>query len=199
MRDGRAAVFFDRDGTLIEDVGYMRTPAELRMIAGAGKAVRALNERGILTFVISNQSGVARGFLSEADLVPIHRRLEDELARDKAHLDGIYYCPHHPTIGTPPYRAVCDCRKPQTGMLRQAVREFPVNLKRSFVVGDKIADVKAGIAAGARTVLVLTGYGPSSLEQCRREGIKPDAVKPTVAEAVEFIVEQSEGVTHNHA
>ena len=193
MRNGRAAVFFDRDGTLIEDVGYLATAEGLHMIPGAGKAVRSLNERSFLTFVVSNQSGVARGCFTEADLVPIHRRLEDELARDRARLDRIYYCPHHPTLGTPPYRATCDCRKPRTGMFRRAAEEFDVDFQRSFVVGDKAADIEAGRAVGAQTILVLTGYGRSALQECRAAGFAPDAVKPSVAEAVAYILQQSEG------
>ncbi len=199
VRDGRAAVFFDRDGTLIEDVGYLRNAAGLQMIPGAGKAIRALNERDFLVFVVSNQSGVARELFSEADLVPIHQRLETELARDHARLDRIYYCPHHPTIGKSPYTMSCECRKPQTGMLRRAMEDFPVNPRRAFVVGDKVADMKAGLAAGARTVLVLTGYGPSALQECQSTGLTPDAVRPSVVEAVEFILQQSEGDVHYHA
>ena len=199
MREGHAAVFFDRDGTLIEDVGYLRTAAGLRMIDGAPEAVRRLNSRGFLTFIISNQSGVARGFFTEEELAPIHARLEAELGTAGAHLDRIYYCPHHPTRGTPPYNVECTCRKPRTGMLDRAVEEFGVDLSRSFVVGDKFADVKAGQNAGARTVLVLTGYGPSAAQECRDAGITPDAVRPSIAEAVTFILEQTEGDAHHHA
>jgi len=199
VRNGRAAVFFDRDGTLIEDVGYLATPDGLRMIPGAGKAVQSLNERSFLTFVVSNQSGVARGFFAEADLVPIHTRLEDELARDHARIDRIYYCPHHPTLGTPPYRASCDCRKPRTGMFRRAAEEFDVDFQRSYVVGDKSADIEAGRAVGAQTILVLTGYGPSALQECHAAGFSPDAVRPSVAEAVAYILQQSEGDVLKHA
>jgi D-glycero-D-manno-heptose 1,7-bisphosphate phosphatase len=195
----RAAVFFDRDGTLIEDVGYLATASGLSMIAGAVEGVRRLNEHGFLTFVISNQSGVARGFFTEQDLVPIHARLEAELAAGGAHLDRIYYCPHHPTRGTPPYNVECTCRKPRTGMLEQAGKEFGVDMTRSYVIGDKFADVKVGHNAGTRTVLVLTGYGPAAVEECRKAGIAPDAVRPSVAEAVAFIMEQTEGRYHHHA
>jgi D-glycero-D-manno-heptose 1,7-bisphosphate phosphatase len=199
VREGHAAVFFDRDGTLIEDVGYLKTATGLRMIDGAPEAVRRLNSRGFLTFIISNQSGVARGFFTEEELAPIHERLEAELETAGAHLDRIYYCPHHPTRGAPPYNVECTCRKPRTGMLDRAVAEFGVDLSRSFVVGDKFADVKAGQNAGTRTVLVLTGYGPSAVQECRTAGITPDAVRPSIAEAVTFILEQTEGDAHHHA
>ncbi len=198
MTDGRAAVFFDRDGTLIEDVGYLSTATGLTMVPGAAESVRRLNDRGFLTFVISNQSGVARGYFAERDLIPIHERLEAELAAAGAHLDRIYYCPHHPTRGRPPYNVECTCRKPRTGMLDQAVKEFGVDLRRSFVIGDKVADVKVGHNAGARSILVLTGYGAAAMQECREAGIVPDAVRPSVAGAVAFILEQTEGDAHHH-
>jgi D-glycero-D-manno-heptose 1,7-bisphosphate phosphatase len=199
VTDGRIAVFFDRDGTLIEDVGYLRTPDEVRLIPGAAEAVRLLNERRIFTCVVSNQSGVARGFFTEADLVPIHDRLERELAAGGAHLDRIYYCPHHPTIGRPPYNIDCTCRKPRTGMVQRAASEVPIALEKSFVVGDKTADIELGKAVGAQSILVLTGYGRSSLVESRENGIIPDHVAPTVAEAVAFIMQYLEGVSHPHA
>ena len=199
MTDGRIAVFFDRDGTLIEDVGYLRTPDEVRLIPGAAEAIRMLNDRQILTCVISNQSGVARGLLTEADLVPIHDRLQRMLAAAGAHLDRIYYCPHHPTDGRPPYNIECTCRKPRTGMLQRAASELPIALEKSFVIGDKTLDIEVAKAAGARSILVLTGYGRLSVDECRRAGIVPECIAPTVAEAVMFIVQHLEGELHPHA
>lgn len=199
MTDGRIAVFFDRDGTLIEDVGYLRTPDEVRLIPGAAEAIRKLNDRQILTCVISNQSGVARGLLTEADLVLIHDRLQRMLASAGAHLDRIYYCPHHPTEGRPPYNIECTCRKPRTGMLQRAAGEFPIALEKSFVIGDKTLDIETAKAAGTRSILVLTGYGRSSVDDCRRAGIVPEYITPTVAEAVTFIMQHLEGELHPHA
>jgi D-glycero-D-manno-heptose 1,7-bisphosphate phosphatase len=196
---GRVAVFFDRDGTLIEDVGYLATPDGLQLIPGAAEAVARLNRRGVLTCVVSNQSGVARGYLTEADLVPIHKRLDVELAACSARLDGVYYCPHHPTEGIPPYNVVCDCRKPAKGMLDRAARALGVALDRSFMVGDKTIDLQAGIAAGTRAILVLTGFGAASFDKCRTEGITPAYVAPTVVEAVTFILQQLEEDGEKHA
>jgi D-glycero-D-manno-heptose 1,7-bisphosphate phosphatase len=192
VNNRRVAVFFDRDGTLIEDVGYLTSPHGLRLIPGAAEAVARLNRRNVLTCVVSNQSGVGRGYLTEADLVPIHHRLDAELAARNARLDRIYYCPHHPTEGLPPYNVACDCRKPATGMLDQAARELGVALDRSYVVGDKTIDVQTGIAAGARAILVLTGLGTASFDECRAGGITPAYVAPTVVEAVAFILQQLE-------
>ena len=173
---GRIAVFLDRDGTLNEEVNFVRTPEQLELLPGAADSVRALNERGITVCIISNQSGVARGFFTEEDLVPIHQKLESELGRSGAKIDRIYYCPHHPTEGKPPYNVACSCRKPGIGMLQQAAREFGLDLERSFVVGDRIVDIQAGRAAGATSILVLTGYGPHALNECREKGVTPDHI-----------------------
>ena len=194
MTTGRPAVFFDRDGTLNEEVEFVSAPEQLRLIEGAGRAVRAVNESGFLTFVVSNQSGIARGLFTEADLVPIHEKLERELAASGARIDRIYYCPHHPTAGIPPYRVDCDCRKPRAGMLRRAEREMGADLSRSYVIGDRIVDVLAGRSVGAKGILVLTGYGASAIQECRAQGIAPDYVAPSVEEAVKFILNECKGV-----
>jgi D-glycero-D-manno-heptose 1,7-bisphosphate phosphatase len=199
VTDGRIAVFFDRDGTLIEDVGYLRTPDELRLLPGAAASLRRLNDRQILTCVVSNQSGIARELFTEDDLAGIHQRMEKDLAAAGAHLDRIYYCPHHPTEGRPPYNIECTCRKPRTGMLERAARECAIDLARSFIVGDKALDIEAGKRAGMKSILVLTGFGRSSVEECRRTGIDPDFTVPTVVEAVEYIMHHLEGEFHPHA
>ena len=193
MSDNRIGVFIDRDGTLIEEMDYVRTPDDVHLIHDAAPAIRKLNENGFITNVISNQSGIARGFLTEADLAPIHDRLERDLQQNEAHIDRIYYCPHHPVFGIDPYNVECECRKPKPGMLIQARKEFGIDLARSFVIGDKVADIQAGAAVGANTILVLTGYGKSSLETCKRENIDIDFVAPSIKEAVEFILGKAEG------
>jgi D-glycero-D-manno-heptose 1,7-bisphosphate phosphatase len=190
---GRIAAFLDRDGTLNEEVDFLRAPEQLRLIPGAGGAIRSLNERGIVTCVISNQSGIARGFLTESDLGPIHRKLNEELHRDRARLDRIYYCPHHPTEGKPPYNVACGCRKPATGMLVKGKSELDIDLQRSFVVGDRIVDVQVGKAVGATTILVLTGYGTTAAAECRQEEVHPDFTAPSIVEAVEIILRRVQG------
>jgi len=190
---GRIGVFLDRDGTLNHEVNYIRTPAELRLIPGAGSAVHKLNKRRLAICVMSNQSGVARGYLTEEDLVLIHAKLEQELARSGGEIDRIYYCPHHPTEGIPPYNVVCDCRKPKTGMLQRGVEELGIDLERSFVVGDSVVDMQAGNAVKAKTVLVLTGYGTAAQKQCASGNIHVDHVAPTIVEAVDFILNTLDG------
>jgi D-glycero-D-manno-heptose 1,7-bisphosphate phosphatase len=184
----RAAVFLDRDGTINEEVDFVRTPDQLVLIPGAGGAIRKLNWAGLLTCVISNQSGVGRGLYTEDDLTLIHARLAEELKKEKAMLDRIYYCPHHPTEGVPPYNIACACRKPSPGMLLAAQREFQVELTCSTVVGDRSVDILAGRAVGARTVLVLTGYGRQAVEDCAALGLRPDHTVASIVEAVEVIL-----------
>ncbi len=155
----RPAVFLDRDGTLVREVEYMRSPSQLRLLPGAAEAIRRLNEAGFAVVVTTNQSGVARGLLTEADVHAIHAVLGQRLVRHRAKLDAIYYCPHHPEVGEGRYRRRCRCRKPSPGMLLRAARELELNLDRSFAVGDSERDLQAGRRAGCRTVLVRTGYG----------------------------------------
>ncbi len=190
MSGQRVAVFLDRDGTINEELNFIRRPDEVVLIPGAADAIRALNQRGFVTCVISNQSGVARGYLTENDLVPIHARLEEELARSGARVDRIAYCPHHPTEGVPPYNTVCRCRKPATGMLDDAARELDIDLARSFVVGDRLTDIEAGKNAGATSVLVLTGYGRQALADLENNGAsQPDCIAEDLAAAVEYILQ----------
>jgi len=191
LSEGRIGVFIDRDGTLNEERDFLRHPEDLRLVDGAARAIKTLNKLGVVTCVISNQSGIARGFFSEADLAKIHSALEQKLQAADARLDRIYYCPHHPTEGIPRYRIDCECRKPKPGMLRMAEREFNIDLSRSFVIGDKLDDISAGIAVNATTILVLTGYGRKSHEMAVGGQVTPDMVVPSLTEAVAFIVEQA--------
>jgi D-glycero-D-manno-heptose 1,7-bisphosphate phosphatase len=195
---GRIGVFLDRDGTLNEERDFIRTPDDLHLIPGAAEAVRKLNARGLVVCVISNQSGVARGYLEEKDLVPIHAKLEQELRRGEGLIDRIYYCPHHPTAGRAPYNIECACRKPKPGMLLQGAAEFGIDLLRSFVVGDSIVDVQAGGAVGARTVLVRTGYGMTTEEEVERHRMPVTAIVPSIVEGVDFILTTLQGKQEDH-
>lgn len=191
-------MFLDRDGTINEEVNFISRPDQLVLIPGAAEAVRLLNDRGFLICVISNQSGIARGYLTEDDLVPIHARLNDELRQAGAHLDRISYCPHHPTEGLPPYNITCRCRKPATGMLEDAARDLDIDLGRSFLVGDRLADIEAGKRAGATAILVLTGYGRQALSELKRDGAaQPDCVTRDLRAAVDFILKTSGSTTKN--
>jgi D-glycero-D-manno-heptose 1,7-bisphosphate phosphatase len=183
------AIFIDRDGTLNEDIGYVSSPDELILYQWASEAVRLVNESAFKAIVITNQSGVARGMYSEATLGRIHRRMIDELAREGARIDAIYYCPHHPELGDAHHGIECDCRKPRTGMLDAAASEHNIDLKRSYVIGDKASDIMLAENAGARSVLVLTGYGRETLAQRERFGCHPSFVAENLLEAVKRILD----------
>jgi D-glycero-D-manno-heptose 1,7-bisphosphate phosphatase len=159
----KPAVFLDRDGTMIHDVGYLRRPADVRWFASTIDAVRVLNRAGFLVCVTTNQSGIGRGHYTEADLAEIHAEMSRVLDDGGARIDGWFYCPHHPDAEVPEYRAVCECRKPSPGMIKQATARFPIDLARSFVIGDKLLDLGLAQAVGARGILVATGYGSELL------------------------------------
>lgn len=183
MTSGRITVFLDRDGTINEEVGYLRSPEQLVLIPGAAETIRKFNDCGFGTCVISNQSGVARGMFPEEALAPIHSTLEEMLRLRGARIDRIFYCPHHPQEGVPPYNIACDCRKPLPGMLLRGARELGADLSRSFTIGDRIVDVQAGKAAGTTTMLVLTGYGKESVKECQAAGVVPDVIVSDLEEA----------------
>lgn len=185
----RPAVFIDRDGTLTEEVGYVNHPARLRLLPRSAEAIRRLNAAGIPAVVVTNQAGIARGYFSEDVLHKVHDALHAQLAEAGARLDGLYACVHHPSEGQPPYRASCDCRKPQPGLLRRAARELALDLPRSVMIGDKASDLVPGRAVGAAAVLVRTGYGLGEWEY-RREHfeVEPDHVAGDLLDAVEWVL-----------
>ena len=185
---GDPAVFIDRDGTLTEEVGYVNHPKRLRLLPRSAEAIRRLNGSGVKAVMVTNQSGVARGYFTEEVLQAVNEALVSQLKAEGAYLDGLYVCVHHPTVGEPPYRAVCDCRKPGPGLLRSAASDLGLDLSRSWTVGDKISDVLAGRRAGTGSILVLTGYGLGEWEFRRaRWPTEPDHVAEDLLAAVEWI------------
>ncbi len=187
----RAGVFLDRDGTMNEEVGYINHIDRLRLFPWTAAAVRKLNEAGIPVVLLTNQSGVARGFFPESLVRDVHARLGDELARCGAHLDGVYYCPHHPEGKIPVYRVSCDCRKPSPGMMQRAARDLSLDLAASFVVGDRYQDISMGWQAGARGVLLLTGYGKGEyLYEKSTWSRDPDHIAVNLLDAVDWILSQ---------
>jgi D-glycero-D-manno-heptose 1,7-bisphosphate phosphatase len=173
------AVFLDRDGTLIEEVNYLSRVEQVRLIPGAAAAVRRLNDAGARVVVVTNQAGVARGYFPEERVAEVHARLSAVLSEQGARVDAYYHCPHHAAEGVGAYKLDCDCRKPKPGMLLAAARDLGLDLSRSWMVGDKVCDLKAGAAAGCRTVLVRTGYGatvadPLPADELRLAGVVPD-------------------------
>lgn len=152
--NGIPAVFVDRDGTLIREVGYLNCLQQIEVLLRVPEAIQLLHQHGLRVAVITNQSGVARGFLREDELGRIHQELERQLARRGAFLDGIYYCPHHPTEGIDVYRVSCECRKPNVGLAKRAVAELNLDLRRSYVVGDQSIDMELAARIGAKGILI---------------------------------------------
>jgi D-glycero-D-manno-heptose 1,7-bisphosphate phosphatase len=183
------AVFIDRDGTINRDVGYLADPDELEIYPWSAAAIRLINDAGMKTIIITNQSGVARGLCTEEALATIHKRLTERLLSEGARIDAIYYCPHHPEIGEPPYRQLCHCRKPDPGMINKAAREHDVDVASSYMIGDKVSDLELGLSAGVRAVLVLTGYGRITLDRIARLDVRPAFVCENLLEAANRIVQ----------
>ena len=159
MTASEKAVFLDRDGTINEEMGYINHIDRFSLLPRTAEAIRMINAHGFKAVVVTNQSGVARGLFPELLVKEIHRKMEDLLRAEGAHIDWVYYCPHHPDFGPPEYRKRCTCRKPATGMIERACRDLGINPKKSYVVGDRITDVEFAHKIGAKGILVLTGYG----------------------------------------
>lgn len=183
----KPAVFFDRDGVIIEMVDYLNRIDQVVLVPGVAAAIADLNRVGIPVVIATNQSGIARGFLTEADLREIHAHIEALLARESARVDAIYYCPHHPDIGGAQYRHRCECRKPAPGMLLQAARDLGLDLARSAFIGDHATDLEAGRRAGiGYNILVLTGHGKATAKYLAGDGPRPDSVCPDVVSAIDI-------------
>lgn len=183
----KPAVFLDRDGTIIEDVGYLHRVDQIALFPWSVDAIRALNRAGLPVVVVTNQSAIARGVLTEPGLEAIHRHLADTLLAGGAAVDAYYYCPHHPRGLVTEYAIACDCRKPAGGMIDRAAREMGLDPRRSYVVGDKWVDVGLARAVGARAILVRSGYGAGE-EAVRPPNLDADAVLDNLAAAASWIL-----------
>jgi D-glycero-D-manno-heptose 1,7-bisphosphate phosphatase len=153
------AVFLDRDGTINIEREFLHRPEEFLFIPGAVQAIRLLKEAGFRVIVVTNQSGIARGYYDEASVNRLHRYIDEELIRFGASIDAYYFCPHHPQYSMDDKEKACGCRKPLPGMLLKAAADFYLDLPTSYIIGDKLADVQAGLNAGCRPILVRSGYG----------------------------------------
>lgn len=182
----RRAVFLDRDGTINEEKEYLWRIEEFSFINGTAEAIRLFKDAGYLVVVVTNQSGVGRGFYSEEDLERLHGHMLAELESMGAKVDAVYFCPHHPQHGVGRYAIECSCRKPLPGMLLLAARELDIDLASSWMLGDKSADIETGLSAGCRTMLVRTGYGAA--EEARIPAGVP--VVDNLLEAARLIVSQ---------
>ena len=185
----RPAVFLDRDGTINEQMGYINHLCRFKLLAGAAEAIKLLNDAEIPVVVISNQSGLARGYFPEELLVAVHEKMDRLLAEKGAHVDGIYYCPHHPEAKEEKFRDTCNCRKPKPGLVFQAADELNLDPEKSFVVGDRWSDIKTAANCGAKSILVRTGYGRGDEEYIGpHQEIQPDYKAEDLLEAVKWIL-----------
>jgi D-glycero-D-manno-heptose 1,7-bisphosphate phosphatase len=166
MAEGRRAVFLDRDGTIVDDPGYLHEPDRVRLLPGAAEAIRRLNHAGYLVVVVTNQSGIARGLYTVADYRAVEKRLGELLAKHGAHIDVSYFCPHHPQATDP-----CACRKPRTKLFLDAQAALGIDFKQSWWVGDRLSDVQPARTLGGKAILVATGQGNLHQGQARAMGV----------------------------
>jgi len=186
------AVFLDRDGTINEEVGYLDSLDKLKIIPNAYEAIHLINISGMRTIVVTNQSGVARGFFNEKLVRKTHKIIQADLLQKKAIIDKFYYCPHHPTEGKGIYLQNCNCRKPLPGMLLQAAHDLNIELANSYMIGDTYRDMEAAKKVGVKGILVKTGYGREELQDIGADvagaDSKPDFVAEDILEAVKWIM-----------
>jgi D-glycero-D-manno-heptose 1,7-bisphosphate phosphatase len=188
---GQPAVFLDRDGTLIHDVGYLSRIEDVQWFPYSIEAVRLLTRAGFLVCITTNQGGIGLGFYGAEIVERVHVMMCADVEAVGGRIDALFFCPHHPLAVTDELRIECDCRKPKAGMIQQATARFDIDLSRSFVVGDKMADIGLATNSGARGILVKTGYGQAQLH---RFGAQPPGaafVADTVFEAVGWILSES--------
>lgn len=191
-KPGKPVVFLDRDGTLNIEKGYIHELENLNLIEGAGQAVKTLNQNGIAAILVTNQTGAARGFYPEQHILDLNKRLCELLEKEGAHLDAVYYCPHLAESEggkVDPYKLVCTCRKPETGLVDQAYKDNEeLDPGLSYVVGDKSTDVELAINCGAKGILVKTGYGEKVLAGEYQWKVTPNHLADSICSAVDWIL-----------
>jgi D-glycero-D-manno-heptose 1,7-bisphosphate phosphatase len=184
-------VFLDRDGTIIYEKDFLGDPGGVELLPSAAASIKRLNQAGYLVIIVSNQSGVARGYYDEAAVQRVNKRITEVLEDAGAHIDAVYYCPHHSKATVPEYRKDCHCRKPNPGMGQKALQDHPIDPAQMIMIGDRAADIQFGHNLGCRTVLVTTGYGRGERERIDDQGLPaPDFVAPNLASAIEWILGQ---------
>lgn len=182
-------VFLDRDGTINEEVHYLHRTEDLQFLPGVAEALRLLKEAGFKLVVVTNQAGVARGYYACEDVEHLHAYMNEQLKAQGAEIDAFYYCPHHPDYGIGIYKKTCRCRKPGIGMFEQAEKQFQIDRSHSYMIGDKLLDVEAGINYGVSGILVGTGYGADINREIKEKGEKPlyDFYAETLMDAAQYI------------
>lgn len=173
-------VFLDRDGTIIEDKVFLGNPEEIEFFPGSVEAIKILKKLGYRIVVISNQSGIGRGILTEKMVKEVNVRFLQSLKEKGARVDALYFCPHHPDD-------YCNCRKPKTGLIERAEAELELDLKNAVVIGDHLCDIQLGKNIGAKTILVLTGHGKKEIDELKNANVKPDFIADDLLDAVNWV------------
>lgn len=185
----KPAVFLDRDGTINEQMGYINHLSRFVIFPGVAEAVKLLNTHEFWAIVITNQGGVARGYYPIELMHEIHALLRRSLKNEGAFIDGIFYCPHHPAGIVPEYSIACDCRKPKTGLIDQALESFDIDMANSYMVGDRYVDVELASRLNLKGILVKTGYGLGEIDYVLPQmPIKPDYIAQDLLDAVKWIL-----------
>jgi D-glycero-D-manno-heptose 1,7-bisphosphate phosphatase len=193
MTNKKPAVFIDRDGTINEQMGYINHPSRFIILPGVPEAFKILNQAGFLAIIVSNQSGVARGYFPMELLYDIHSTMNESVNRHGGRIDGIYFCPHYPKGSVQEYAFDCDCRKPRTGLIEEARRDFEIDLSRSYMVGDHYTDLELADRAGIKGILVRTGYGTGVIEyNLPSMTTKPAYIAVDLLDAVKWVVAQEQ-------
>ena len=187
----RPAVFIDRDGTINEQMGYVNHISRFVLLPGAAEGIRLLNRLQYLAIIVSNQSGVARGYFPMALVDRVHAHMKDLLAKEGANIDGIFFCPHYPRGIVPEYSVECDCRKPATGLVQKACEKFDIDMKNSYVIGDRCSDIELAERSNLQGIMVTTGYGLGDIEYVLPyRPFKPLHIAKDLLHAVRWVIEQ---------
>ncbi len=190
----RKAVFLDRDGTINEDSGYPADYSQIRIYPFSFEAVRRLNRAGLPVIILTNQSAVGRGLLTEENLCLLHEKMQQAFEANKARLDAFYYCPHYEHSDLPEYQGDCFCRKPKPGLALRAALDFDISLDHSYMVGDKLEDMLLALEIKATSVLVLTGYGQKTRAELKARGVKPAHIASDLLRAVNWILNREKSL-----
>ena len=189
----RPAVFIDRDGTVNEQMGYVNHISRFVLLPGVAKAIRLLNNHQYLAIIVSNQSGVARGYYPIGLVDEVHAHMEALMEKEDAFIDGIFFCPHYKKGNVPEYSVECDCRKPGTGLIEKAKEAFEIDMDNSYVIGDRSSDIELALRLEVKGILVTTGYGQGDLEYVfPRLSFRPAHIAKDLLHAVQWILQDQE-------
>lgn len=189
----RPAVFIDRDGTINEQMGYVNHISRFVLLPGTAEGIRLLNRHQYLAIIVSNQSGVARGYFPMELIERVHAHMKNLLAKEGANIDGIFFCPHYPRGIVPEYSVECDCRKPRTGLVQRACEEFDIDMKNSYVIGDRCSDIELAERSNLQGIMVTTGYGLGDIEYVLpHKTFKPRHIAKDLLHGVRWIIEREE-------